>query len=83
MTGSGDLKNIQRRGDRKARHESRANEELEEFFKLYASKIEIITYNPIEWNREYKEYFVRFRLDQPMKPNIFFKLLIDTIGDSI
>jgi len=83
LTGNNDLKNIQIRGDRKDRHNRKVDQELADFFKLYASKIEIITYYQLDHKRKYGEYLVRFRLDQPMKPKEFLKVLIESIGDKV
>jgi len=78
-----DLKNIKAREDRKVRHNDRARQELDEFFKLYKNKIEVISYNPLDKNKEYGEYFVLFRLTEPMNPRQFLKMIIDKIGNEL
>lgn len=78
-----DLKNIKAREDRKARHNERGLKELDQFFELYKNKIEIVSYNPLDMQKGYSEYFVLFRLTDTMKPKQFLKLVIDKIGDEI
>jgi len=78
-----DLKNIQARQDRKARHNERANQELEEFFDLYKNKVEVISLNPLDMKKEYPEFLVFFRLTKPLNPKQFLKLIIEKIGDEI
>lgn len=80
---SNDLKNIEAREDRKARHNERALQELDEFFKLYKNKIEVVSYNPLDMKKEYSEFLVIFRLTKPLNPRQFLKTLIDKIGDEI
>lgn len=75
-----DLKNIQAREDRKARHNERASQELDQFFELYKNKIEVISYNPLDMKQEYGEFLVLFRLTEPMNPRQFLKTIIEKIG---